>query len=96
MVSVSNNAGHEVGDATYWRDWARCKNLGSDLFFGSKEDQVGAEFAKALCRRCPVVAECLRFALLEHETFGIWGGMTPEERRWARLPCAHRWRKLRS
>lgn len=36
--------------------------------------------AKAVCARCPVVAQCLAAALAMNE-IGIWGGMTEEERR---------------
>jgi WhiB family transcriptional regulator, redox-sensing transcriptional regulator len=30
--------------------------------------------AKALCRTCPHVAECLEFALVRGEPDGVWGG----------------------
>lgn len=36
--------------------------------------------AKELCATCPVIKECLAHALRVPETFGIWGGTTPEER----------------
>lgn len=31
-------------------------------------------------RVCPMRDECLRYALLNNERYGIWGGMSPEER----------------
>jgi WhiB family transcriptional regulator, redox-sensing transcriptional regulator len=36
--------------------------------------------AKALCRRCPVRAECLDYALAHDERFGVWGGLSEQER----------------
>jgi WhiB family redox-sensing transcriptional regulator len=33
------------------------------------------------CGWCPVRAECLQFALDTDEQFGVWGGMTPSQRR---------------
>jgi WhiB family redox-sensing transcriptional regulator len=36
--------------------------------------------AKAICGQCPVIANCLRDALANNEPFGIWGGMSPDER----------------
>ena len=39
------------------------------------------EIAKQACLSRPVRAECLRQALETGEQYGIWGGMTPEERR---------------
>ena len=37
--------------------------------------------AAALCRDCPVKAECLADALDNEVEFGIWGGMTERQRR---------------
>lgn len=40
---------------------------------------------KAICRACPVRAECLDWALATREPFGIWGGLNEEERRRIRV-----------
>lgn len=37
--------------------------------------------AKAICRACPVTAECLDYALRIREPHGIWGGLNEGERR---------------
>jgi WhiB family redox-sensing transcriptional regulator len=40
--------------------------------------------AKALCRVCPITAECLSLALSmpqEDDLYGVWGGLTAPERR---------------
>lgn len=45
-----------------------------------------SEDAKAIClgtldkKPCPLVEQCLEFAMSNNERFGIWGGKTPEER----------------
>src|SRR5438270_80471 len=36
--------------------------------------------AKAVCAPCPVLRECLDWALHTQERWGVWGGTTPEER----------------
>lgn len=36
--------------------------------------------AKSVCAACPVVQSCLRWALAAREPYGIWGGMSAEER----------------
>lgn len=42
--------------------------------------------AKAVCNGlidgspCPLLEQCLEFAMTNNERFGIWGGMTPDER----------------
>ena len=37
--------------------------------------------AKRICRRCPLAAECLAWAIETRQDWGIWGGTTPAERR---------------
>lgn len=67
-----------------WREQAACRGLNSDLFFpiGTSGPALAqTERAKEICRTCPVVAQCLEAALEHGEDDGIWGGMTPEERR---------------
>lgn len=36
--------------------------------------------AKRVCARCPVITECLRFALSSGQTSGVWGGTCEQER----------------
>jgi WhiB family redox-sensing transcriptional regulator len=43
-----------------------------DLYFAESPSDV--ELAKALCRDCPVRAECLAGALERREPWGVWGG----------------------
>jgi WhiB family redox-sensing transcriptional regulator len=37
--------------------------------------------AKRLCQACPVIAQCRDYALAVGEPYGVWGGMTENERR---------------
>lgn len=66
-----------------WRSAAACRGVDPELFFPVAETgpaydaQVGA--AKAVCARCPVVAECLAEALARIPD-GICGGLTADER----------------
>lgn len=43
-----------------------------DLWFAERGDDV--ERAKAMCRECPLRAECLDGAIRRHEPWGVWGG----------------------
>ncbi len=43
-----------------------------DLWFA--ERQADVEFAKTLCRTCPVREACLAGALERAEPWGVWGG----------------------
>ena len=72
---------------------AACLAAEPDLFFpvsaaGPAVAQVVA--AKAVCRGCPVRAECLGYAVQTAQEHGIWGGATEEERRLARRGQAAR------
>jgi len=40
-----------------------------------------AHKAMAICKGCPVRMDCLSHALNEEIEFGIWGGLTPGERK---------------
>ena len=76
-----------------WIHRARCASEDPDLFFpvgstGPFLEQIGR--AKAVCRLCPVRAECLEWALATDQRAGIWGGLTEEERRDLRRPGVRR------
>ena len=67
-----------------WVERARCRGMDVELFFpiGTGEAaQAQAERAKRVCAECPVRRECLEYALSSGADDGIWGGMTPQERR---------------
>lgn len=49
--------------------------------FPSDGDTQGINDAKGLCATCGVSLECLEAAIRRGEQFGIWGGMTPDERK---------------
>nr|WP_317908872.1 WhiB family transcriptional regulator [Bifidobacterium callitrichos] len=36
---------------------------------------MSVEWAKSRCRDCPVIDQCLRYALDHNEIYGVWGGM---------------------
>lgn len=67
-----------------WRHKANCQEEDPELFFPvgtSGPALLQAELAKAVCRRCSVVDECLQWALETGQDAGVWGGMSEEERR---------------
>ena len=74
-----------LANADYgWRPQALCRDTDPELFFpigttGAALVQI--EQARAVCRQCPVQADCLDFALKTNQDSGIWGGTSEEERR---------------
>jgi WhiB family redox-sensing transcriptional regulator len=76
-----------------WRSQALCRDTDPDLFFpigttGAALVQI--EQARAVCRQCPVQADCLDYALNTNQDSGIWGGTSEEERRTLRREHAAR------
>ena len=76
-------------DLESWREGGICFDRSDVSFFPSPDDRPGIIRAKALCASCPVVDDCLAFALETNQIDGIWGGTTPAERvkfrrRWLR------------
>jgi WhiB family redox-sensing transcriptional regulator len=67
-----------------WWSRAACLNADPELFFpisssGPALRQVAR--AKKICARCQVRQACLSYALGAEPVYGVWGGMTEEERR---------------
>lgn len=62
-----------------WTVGAVCAQTDPDAFFPEKGGSTAA--AKRVCGRCPVIAECLAYALARNERFGVWGGLSDRERR---------------
>lgn len=61
-----------------WATKANCSTQDPDALFVRGKAQHDA---KAVCKACPVLAQCLAEALDNRTEFGVWGGMTERERR---------------
>jgi WhiB family redox-sensing transcriptional regulator len=69
-------------DSSYsviWQDRANCLGVNPDLFF--PERGASSVEAKKVCAECVVRLECLDYALVHGEKFGIWGGTSERQRR---------------
>lgn len=67
-----------------WRSRSACRDEDPELFFPigtSGPALLQIEQAKAVCRRCPVVDDCLQWALESGQDDGVWGGKSDLERR---------------
>lgn len=49
-----------------------CRTRDTELWW--PQQQIGAVEAAALCRGCPVLAECDAYAVAAREPRGVWGG----------------------
>lgn len=69
-----------------------CSNY-PDAYFSAEETKaypIKIDDLKALCMGCPAVVACAKYAIVADEEWGIWGGLTPNDRRAIkrRLPLA--------
>ena len=84
-------------DSEDWRTRAACRDTDPDLFFpvgttGQAIDQI--EAAKAVCRACDALTECLEFALATNQESGVWGDTSEDERRKLRKAWLARQRRI--
>lgn len=68
-----------------WQLAAACRGMDVEIFFHPyrerrRQKERRIELAKSICHRCPVLDECRRHALAAVEPYGVWGGLSEEER----------------
>jgi WhiB family redox-sensing transcriptional regulator len=68
-----------------WQLFAVCRGLDVEIFYHpwgerhrSRKDRI--DRAKGICQQCPVISDCARHALEAREPYGIWGGLSEDER----------------
>ena len=78
---VAMTTATDVEDETLlsWQDKALCAQTDPEAFFPEKGGSTRE--AKRICVSCEVKQECLEYALMQDERFGIWGGLSERERR---------------
>jgi WhiB family redox-sensing transcriptional regulator len=64
---------------------AACRGIDSMVFFHPENERGPAKearqrAAKQVCDSCPVIEQCREHALTAQEPYGVWGGLTEEER----------------
>ena len=68
-----------------WQHSGACMGMDSSVFFSPAAERGATKVmreqgAKAVCGRCPVIEQCRDHALAAREPYGVWGGLTAEER----------------
>ncbi len=68
-----------------WQNSGACRDLPSEMFFHPDGERGPSRRrrenqALAVCAACPVIQQCRRQALAIQEPYGIWGGLTEEDR----------------
>ena len=68
-----------------WQEQGACRTSDPSIFFlehnlRRKAKREKEAKAVSICNSCPVKLECLNHALNTPEIYGVWGGMTEEQR----------------
>ena len=74
-----------VMDLWEWQYEGPCRKADPEVFFHPEGERGGTrrrrdEAAKAICATCPVLERCREHALTVQEPYGVWGGLTEDER----------------
>ena len=74
-----------ISESWSWQLDAACRGMPSAQLFhpcnergSDRESRI--EQAKRICAGCPVIDTCRRHALQAQEMYGIWGGLSEDER----------------
>jgi WhiB family redox-sensing transcriptional regulator len=66
-----------------WRNRSACLDESPELFFpigNTGPALLQIEKAKAVCRRCEVARDCLKWSMESGQDAGVWGGLSDNER----------------
>lgn len=84
MAELSRLPGPNA-DLWEWQLLGACRAHDPSLFFHPEGERGSARSnreaaAKAICAGCPVLAQCRRHALAVREPYGVWGGLSEDDR----------------
>lgn len=63
-----------------WRPDANCTSVDTSGLYDTEESVMKKHAAK-VCVSCPVQNQCLYTAITVGERYGVWGGLTPRQRK---------------
>ena len=74
-----------VADEWEWQYQGACRDLPAEMFFHPDGERGPRRrnrenTAKAVCATCPVMLACRAHALAVQEPYGIWGGLSEDDR----------------
>jgi WhiB family redox-sensing transcriptional regulator len=74
-----------IADHWEWQYEGSCRTMPSEMFFHPDGERGPRRrnrenAAKAVCASCPVIQQCRAHALAVQEPYGIWGGLSEDDR----------------
>lgn len=84
MTEATSRPG-PIAELWEWQFDGLCRTTSPEVFFHPEGERGPArrrrdERAKEVCAVCPVLEQCRTHALALREPYGVWGGMTEDER----------------
>lgn len=84
MADIARQPG-PVADLWEWQFQGLCRTASPEVFFHPEGERGTARrrrdaLAKQVCASCPVLQQCRDHALSAREPYGVWGGLTEDER----------------
>jgi WhiB family redox-sensing transcriptional regulator len=84
MADISRLPGPNA-DLWDWQLLGACRSEDPSVFFHPEGERGSARArreaaAKSICARCPVLDACAAHALAVREPYGVWGGMSEDDR----------------
>lgn len=74
-----------MADLWEWQHQGLCRVSNPEMFFHPDGERGPSRRwrdtrAVAVCQQCPVIQQCREHALRVREPYGVWGGLTEQER----------------
>jgi WhiB family redox-sensing transcriptional regulator len=84
MAEISRLPG-PIADLYDWQSMGSCREADPGLFFHPESERGPArhkrdDAARAVCSGCPVRQACRAHGLKVREPYGVWGGLTEDDR----------------
>jgi WhiB family redox-sensing transcriptional regulator len=74
-----------IADVYDWQAAGSCRKADPTLFFHPESEQAAErrkrdDAARAVCGECPVLEVCRAHGLAVGEAYGVWGGLSEDDR----------------
>lgn len=85
MANSVQAALRPIADEWDWQFEGACRGKDPEMFFHPDNERGPRRrnrenAAKAICASCPVIQQCREAALANQEPYGIWGGLSEDDR----------------
>ena len=64
-----------------WMKYAACQGADPEIFFAESGWNAANVKAQEYCGKCTVYKQCMKFAIDNDITHGIWGGLSSKQRK---------------